>query len=79
MSSDSYCLAQIGVKTKNPDTYSILDFTTFNSSGDSIEAYPIRKIAVESAIEIKAISGRFNIQSILITARMHGENKRNKT
>jgi hypothetical protein len=79
MSSDEYCLAQIGVKTKNPDTYSILDFTTFNSSGDSIEAYPIRKTAVESAIEIKALSGRFGIQSVVISARAHGENKRNKT
>jgi hypothetical protein len=79
MSSDSYCAAQIGIKTKNPDTYSILDFTTFETSGDSIEAYPIRKVAVEAAVEIKTISGRFNIQSVVISARLHGENKRNKT
>jgi hypothetical protein len=62
----------------NPDSYKILDTTSADNAEDKTNSFPVRKVAVGLDVEIKSITGRPIIRSILVEANPVGRNVKNK-
>lgn len=69
---------QTAVYTYNPDAYKVLDTTSASNAEDKTNTFPVRKVAVGLDVEIKSISGRPIIRSILVEANQTGRNIKNK-
>jgi hypothetical protein len=69
---------QTGAYAYNPDSYKILDTTSASNAEDKTNTFPVRKVAVGLDVELKSLSGRPIIRSILVEANPVGRNVKNK-
>jgi hypothetical protein len=69
---------QTAAYSYNPDSYKILDTTSADNAEDKTNSFPVRKVAVGLDVEIKSITGRPIIRSILVEANPVGRNIKNK-
>ena len=69
---------QTAAYSYNPDSYKILDTTSASNAEDKTNSFPVRKVAVGLDVEIKSITGRPIIRSILVEANPVGRNVKNK-
>lgn len=69
---------QTAAYSYNPDSYKILDTTSASNAEDKTNTFPVRKVAVGLDVEIKSITGRPIIRSILVEANPVGRNIKNK-
>ena len=69
---------QTAAYSYNPDSYKILDTTSASNAEDKTNSFPVRKVAVGLDVEIKSITGRPIIRSILVEANPVGRNIKNK-
>ena len=69
---------QTAAYSYNPDSYKILDTSSASNAEDKTNTFPVRKVAVGLDVEIKSITGRPIIRSILVEANPVGRNIKNK-
>ena len=69
---------QTGAYAYNPDSYKILDTTSASNAEDKTNSFPVRKVAVGLDVELKSLSGRPIIRSVLVEANPVGRNVKNK-
>jgi hypothetical protein len=69
---------QTGAFAYNPDSYKVLDTTSASNAEDKTNSFPVRKVAVGLDVELKSLSGRPIIRSVLVEANPVGRNVKNK-
>ena len=69
---------QTSVITYNPDTNTVLDIVTTQSSEDKTRMFPVRKVSVGIDIELSCLSGRPTIKSVVVEANQIGRTIKNE-
>jgi hypothetical protein len=69
---------QTSVITYNPDTSTVLDIVTTQSSEDKTRMFPVRKVSVGVDVELSCLAGRPTIKSVVVEAHQIGRTIKNE-